>query len=162
MGDRARARDRAALPVRAVLASSGSQPGGRRHRAQRVRRRDAASPARGELVERGRRTSTHRHAARCSRPTRDRYRTPTVRSRSRCSRSAPDALEVVLEDRGSRRRPTRLRESDNYETIGQFYDAIEHGLRDLSARLGEANVFCGDPAAAGVRRASPATRAASP
>ena len=36
-------------------------------------------------------------------------------------------------------------ESDRYETIGQFYDAIEHGMRELCARLGEANVFCGDP-----------------
>jgi len=36
-------------------------------------------------------------------------------------------------------------EGDNYETIGQFYDAIRRGLRELSATLGEANVFCGDP-----------------
>ncbi|MDX6324457.1 MAG: hypothetical protein QOK15_811 [Nocardioidaceae bacterium] len=35
-------------------------------------------------------------------------------------------------------------ESDEYETIGQFYDAIEAGLRDLSVRLGEEKVFCGD------------------
>lgn len=37
-------------------------------------------------------------------------------------------------------------ESDNYETIGQFYQAIELGFRELSANLGEANVFCGDSA----------------
>jgi len=37
-------------------------------------------------------------------------------------------------------------EADNYETIGQFYQAIERGFRELSATLGEANVFCGDPA----------------
>ena len=37
-------------------------------------------------------------------------------------------------------------ESDNYETIGQFYDAIRQGFRNLSAALGEANVFCGDAA----------------
>lgn len=37
-------------------------------------------------------------------------------------------------------------EGDNYETIGQFYDAIRRGLRELSATLGEATVFCGDPA----------------
>ena len=37
-------------------------------------------------------------------------------------------------------------ESDNYETIGQFYDAIRQGFRNLSAALGEASVFCGDPA----------------
>lgn len=37
-------------------------------------------------------------------------------------------------------------EGDNYETIGQFYDAIEQGLRHLCAELGEREVFCGDPA----------------
>jgi CDGSH-type Zn-finger protein len=37
-------------------------------------------------------------------------------------------------------------ESDNYETIGQFYTAIENGLRGLCARLGEEAVFSGDPA----------------
>ncbi|GGJ42279.1 ferritin-like domain-containing protein [Streptomyces brasiliensis] len=37
-------------------------------------------------------------------------------------------------------------EGDDYETIGQFYDAIEQGLRHLCAELGEREVFCGDPA----------------
>ncbi|GAA4310009.1 hypothetical protein GCM10023178_18750 [Actinomadura luteofluorescens] len=37
-------------------------------------------------------------------------------------------------------------EGDRYETIGQFYDAIEAGLRGLCDRLGEAEVFSGDPA----------------
>ncbi|MGI5286364.1 ferritin-like domain-containing protein [Nonomuraea polychroma] len=37
-------------------------------------------------------------------------------------------------------------EADGYETIGQFYDAIEQGLRHLCDRLGEHVVFCGDPA----------------
>jgi hypothetical protein len=37
-------------------------------------------------------------------------------------------------------------EDDNYQTIAQFYDAIKQGFRDLSASLGETNVFCGDPA----------------
>jgi len=37
-------------------------------------------------------------------------------------------------------------EGDSYETIGQFYQAIKRGLRGLSVVLGEANVFCGDPA----------------
>ncbi|WP_329537316.1 ferritin-like protein (plasmid) [Streptomyces sp. NBC_01450] len=37
-------------------------------------------------------------------------------------------------------------EGDNYETIGQFYDAIEEGLRHLCAEIGEREVFCGDPA----------------
>lgn len=37
-------------------------------------------------------------------------------------------------------------EGENYETIGQFYDAIKRGFRELSAALGEAKLFCGDPA----------------
>lgn len=37
-------------------------------------------------------------------------------------------------------------EGDKYETIGQFYEAIRHGLRNLSADLGESNVFSGEPA----------------
>ena len=41
-------------------------------------------------------------------------------------------------------RPDSAPESDHYETIGQFYSAIEQGLRDLCAALGEAAVFCGD------------------
>ncbi|VVJ21113.1 Uncharacterised protein [Amycolatopsis camponoti] len=37
-------------------------------------------------------------------------------------------------------------ESDEYETIGQFYAAIEAGFRTLCDELGEAAVFTGDPA----------------
>ncbi|MEV6643220.1 ferritin-like protein [Amycolatopsis sp. NPDC051371] len=37
-------------------------------------------------------------------------------------------------------------ESDEYETIGQFYAAIEAGFRDLCDELGETAVFTGDPA----------------
>ncbi|MER6464600.1 ferritin-like protein [Streptomyces sp. NPDC001228] len=37
-------------------------------------------------------------------------------------------------------------EGDDYETIGQFYDAVEKGLRRLCADLGEDKVFTGDPA----------------
>jgi rubrerythrin len=37
-------------------------------------------------------------------------------------------------------------ESENYETIAQFYEAIKLGFRELSARFGETNVFYGDPA----------------
>jgi len=37
-------------------------------------------------------------------------------------------------------------ESDRYETIGQFYDSIRRGLRELCMTLGEERVFCGDPA----------------
>ncbi|QIG42058.1 hypothetical protein G5V58_04080 [Nocardioides anomalus] len=36
-------------------------------------------------------------------------------------------------------------ESEEYETIGQFYEAIRAGLVELSGDLGEAAVFCGDP-----------------
>ncbi|WP_063126980.1 ferritin-like domain-containing protein [Nocardia fusca] len=36
-------------------------------------------------------------------------------------------------------------ESDRYETIGQFYAAIERGIRTLCDTLGEDAVFCGDP-----------------
>jgi len=57
---------------------------------------------------------------------------------------SPEALEQFLRIE----QPTAtgaLRESDDYETIGQFYDAIRHGLRELCAQVGEANVFCGVP-----------------
>ncbi|MFI6290514.1 ferritin-like domain-containing protein [Nonomuraea sp. NPDC050790] len=37
-------------------------------------------------------------------------------------------------------------EGDAYETIGQFYDAVEQGLRYLCEELGEPAVFTGDPA----------------
>ena len=36
-------------------------------------------------------------------------------------------------------------EDDNYETFGQFYDAIENGLIQLSKELGQERLFCGDP-----------------
>ena len=60
-------------------------------------------------------------------------------------RFGPEAIETLLkiERPSSTGSPP---EGDNYETIGQFYDAIRRGLRELSATLGEANVFCGDPA----------------
>lgn len=60
-------------------------------------------------------------------------------------RFGPEALEVFLkiEQPAASRAPP---ESDCYETIGQFYDAIRHGLRELCAHLGEEHVFCGDPA----------------
>ncbi|MWA03408.1 hypothetical protein F8568_024115 [Actinomadura sp. LD22] len=41
--------------------------------------------------------------------------------------------------------PSGPAEGDRYETIGQFYAAIEAGLRHLCDRLGEAEVFSGDP-----------------
>ncbi|HVK06506.1 MAG TPA: ferritin-like domain-containing protein [Armatimonadaceae bacterium] len=39
-----------------------------------------------------------------------------------------------------------LPEDDNYETIGQFYEAIDDALEHLCAVHGEAHVFTGDPA----------------
>ncbi len=57
----------------------------------------------------------------------------------------PAALELFL--RVERPAPAGAQaESDGYETIGQFYAAIEAGLRDLCDRLGEDQVFTGDPA----------------
>ena len=55
-----------------------------------------------------------------------------------------EALDLFLRIEQTAR-PDGPPESDHYETIGQFYDAIEQGLRDLCADLGETNVFCGDP-----------------
>jgi ferritin-like protein len=56
----------------------------------------------------------------------------------------PEALEVFLKiERPAP--PDAPPEGDDYETIGQFYHAIERGLRELCADLGETNVFCGDP-----------------
>src|SRR4051794_32684701 len=37
-------------------------------------------------------------------------------------------------------------EEDRWETIGQFYAAIGHALEDLAIRLGQTELFCGDPA----------------
>jgi ferritin-like protein len=42
--------------------------------------------------------------------------------------------------------PGEPAEGDQYETIGQFYDAVEQGLRELCERFGEEKVFTGDPA----------------
>ncbi|SEH03964.1 Zn-finger domain of CDGSH type-containing protein [Nonomuraea solani] len=57
----------------------------------------------------------------------------------------PEALEMFL--RLERPAPPGAPpEADGYETIGQFYAAIEQGLRLLCDRLGEEAVFSGDPA----------------
>jgi len=56
----------------------------------------------------------------------------------------PEALDVFLrieQPAAPRGQP----ESNGYETIGQFYEAIRGGLGALSADLGERRVFCGDP-----------------
>ena len=55
-----------------------------------------------------------------------------------------EALEIFLKIEQPSA-PCAAPESDTYETIGQFYDAIERGMGDLCARLGEAHVFGGDP-----------------
>jgi hypothetical protein len=57
----------------------------------------------------------------------------------------PDALEMFLRLEQPEA-PGSPAESDHYETIGQFYDAIEVGLRYLCETLGEDKVFSGDPA----------------
>ncbi len=57
----------------------------------------------------------------------------------------PEALEMFLRlERPAP--PAAPAEGDGYETIGQFYDAVEEGLRHLCTELGEAAVFSGDPA----------------
>jgi hypothetical protein len=57
----------------------------------------------------------------------------------------PEALDVFLKIEQPVA-PGGLPESDGYETIGQFYDAIRGGLLDLWVDLGAPRVFCGDPA----------------
>jgi CDGSH-type Zn-finger protein len=57
----------------------------------------------------------------------------------------PEALEMFLRIEQPAP-PGSPAEGDHYETIGQFYAAIEQGLRLLCDRLGEQAVFRGDPA----------------
>ncbi len=57
----------------------------------------------------------------------------------------PEALEMFLRLEQPEA-PSSPAESDHYETIGQFYDAIEDGFRYLCSALGEEKVFSGDPA----------------
>jgi hypothetical protein len=58
-------------------------------------------------------------------------------------RFGPEALDVFLKIEHPAA-PGAPPESDAYETIGQFYDAIRGGLRALCVDLGEARTFCGD------------------
>jgi hypothetical protein len=56
----------------------------------------------------------------------------------------PEALDTFLRIE----KPSRAdapAESDGYETIGQFYEAIRQGLVDLAAQHGEDALFSGDP-----------------
>ncbi|OXM68529.1 ferritin-like domain-containing protein [Amycolatopsis vastitatis] len=57
----------------------------------------------------------------------------------------PEALELFLriEQPASADDPPQ---GDGYRTIGQFYAAVEAGLRTLCDKLGEDEVFSGDPA----------------
>ncbi|MEV6156999.1 ferritin-like protein [Nonomuraea sp. NPDC052129] len=57
----------------------------------------------------------------------------------------PQALEMFLRLEQPAP-PDAPAQDDHYQTIGQFYDAIEQGLRHLCRQLGEQEVFCGDPA----------------
>ncbi|MEV4808781.1 ferritin-like domain-containing protein [Micromonospora avicenniae] len=57
----------------------------------------------------------------------------------------PEALDMFLRIEQPAL-PGARAEGDDYETIGQFYAAIEEGLRYLCDRLGEREIFCGDPA----------------
>ncbi|ONI92761.1 hypothetical protein ALI22I_02030 [Saccharothrix sp. ALI-22-I] len=56
----------------------------------------------------------------------------------------PEALEVFLHIEQPARADAPA-QADGYATIGQFYAAIEDGLRTLCASLGEEAVFSGDP-----------------
>jgi hypothetical protein len=59
-------------------------------------------------------------------------------------RLSPQALETFMRIE----RPDEhdgLPEDNEFETIGQFYEAIEVALRRLCDELGEAALFCGDP-----------------
>jgi CDGSH-type Zn-finger protein len=58
---------------------------------------------------------------------------------------SPDAVETFMKIEKPEA-PDAPEEAEGYHTIGQFYQAIEHGLKTLCERLGEAQVFCGDPA----------------
>jgi len=61
------------------------------------------------------------------------------------ARFAPATIEIFLKIE----KPEPLGappEGDHFHTIGQFYEAIGQGLRQLCERIGEKEVFCGDPA----------------
>jgi CDGSH-type Zn-finger protein len=58
---------------------------------------------------------------------------------------SPEAIDVFLQIE----RPGEhdgLPEDNRFETIGQFYEAIEVALKHLTEKLGEEALFCGDPA----------------
>lgn len=57
----------------------------------------------------------------------------------------PEALQMFLELEKPEP-PGAVPEGEGYDTIAQFYDAIEDGLTTLTEQLGEEKVFSGDPA----------------
>jgi CDGSH-type Zn-finger protein len=61
------------------------------------------------------------------------------------ARFAPATIETFMKIEKPEG-PDAPSEEDRFETIGQFYRAIEDGLKSLCATLGENAVFCGDPA----------------
>ncbi len=61
------------------------------------------------------------------------------------ARFAPETIETFMRIERPEA-PDAPPEEDRYDTIGQFYEAVEAGFRALCASLGEANVFSGDPA----------------
>ena len=78
-------------------------------------------------------------------------RTRTRRSRSPLAKFSKEALETFLQIE----RPGEhdgLPEDDNFETIGQFYEAIEEALQRLSARARRGRALLRRPRAAGDRR----------
>jgi CDGSH-type Zn-finger protein len=58
---------------------------------------------------------------------------------------SPEAVEIFMriEKPGEH---DGLPEDNRFESIGQFYEAIEVALQELAGRLGEEALFCGDPA----------------
>ena len=58
---------------------------------------------------------------------------------------SPDAVETFMKIEKPEEQDAPA-EADGYETIGQFYRAIEDGVKVLCETLGETQVFCGDPA----------------
>jgi len=57
---------------------------------------------------------------------------------------SPAAVETFMKIERPEEREARA-EAEGYETIGQFYRAIEDGLKVLCETLGETQVFTGDP-----------------
>src|SRR5450631_3923806 len=55
---------------------------------------------------------------------------------------SPEAIATFLKIE-RRARPHAPPQGDRYHTIGQFYEAIEQGLTDLSGSIGEKKLFCG-------------------